>query len=346
MAHGDIPAVERQQHIYESLCRYFDEHENEVIEIEILPPAIEPTDGEALMQDGSSLGIPKKALVLAFMAARQTFFDNKGNGRTDPKALQATKVILLFDPEHITAANFRKRRMLALRDADDMLVYQKALMAELCFLDSILTSPLNRQTKSSTLWWHRSWLLRLIAPLELKSASGKRIAAIISAALDSVCKSGERHPKNYYAWQYARRLVAALGRVAAEVDAPFPFDWVVSAFSDRVCNWCFKHPSDTSGWSFLLFLLARLDPVDERDEIVEKVLQYAAKVKSENESLWVFVRNALAHPTLLEDRDAQIETLEECLEDAKATEQDSAYLEYAKQSLLWIRTSGKPKPRP
>ena len=233
--------------------------------------------------------------------------------------------------------------MLALRDADDMLVYQKALLSELCFLDSILTSPLHRQTKSSTLWWHRTWLLRLIAPLELKSASGKRIATIISAALDSVCKSGERHPTNYYAWQYARRLVGALDRVAVEIDAPFPFDWVISAFSDQVCAWCFKNPSDISGWSFLLFLLARLDPVDERDEIVEKVLQYATKVRSGNESLWVFVRNALAHPTLLEDRTALIETLEESIED---TEQDSPYAQQVKQSLQWIRTSGKTKNLP
>lgn len=251
--------------------------------------------------------------------------------------------MLLFDPEHITAANFRKRRMLALRDADDMLVYQKALMSELCFLDSIFTSPLHRQTKSPTLWYHRGWLLRLIAPLELKSASGKRIAAIIAAALDSVCKSGERHPTNYYAWQYARRLVLALGRIAAEVDAPFPFDWVVSAFSDTVCAWCFKHPSDISGWSYLLFLLVRLDPVDERDEIVEKVMQYAAKMKSENESLWVFIRIALAHPTLLEDRDAAIERLQECIEN---TDETPAYSECIRQSLHWIETSGKTKTLP
>lgn len=90
MAHVDLPAVEQQQHVYESLCRYFDEHENEVIEIEILPPAIEPTDGESLMQDGSSLGIPKKVLVLAFLAARQTFFDNRDNSRTDPKVQKDT----------------------------------------------------------------------------------------------------------------------------------------------------------------------------------------------------------------------------------------------------------------
>ncbi|KAJ8111854.1 hypothetical protein OPT61_g5647 [Boeremia exigua] len=337
MAHSNSSAVEQQQHAYESLCRYLDEHEHEVIEIEILPPALEDPAG-ALLQDGTNLGIPKKLLVSAFLAARHIFFDNKNNSQTDSKAFRATKVILLFDPEHLTAANFRKRKILALKDVDDMLVYQKALFSELCFLDSILTSPLHRQTKSPTLWHHRLWLLRMIAPLELKNASGKRIASVISAALGSVCKSGERHPTNYYAWLYARLLVSALGRVAAEVDAPFPFDWVVSAFSEQVCTWCFKHPSDISGWSFLLFLLMRLDPVDERDEIVEKVLSYASQIQSENESLWVFVRLTLAHPTLLENREALIKTLEESI---KGTEPGCAYSEYVKQSLHWIKTSGR-----
>lgn len=251
--------------------------------------------------------------------------------------------MLLFDTEHITAANFRKRRMLALRDTGDMLEYQRALHTELCFLDSIFTSPLHRQTKSPTLWYHRSWLLRLIAPLELRSASGKRIATIISAALESVCKSGQRHPTNYYAWQYARRLVIASARVAADVDVPFPFDWVVSAFSDKVCAWCFKHPSDISGWSFLLFLLARIEPIDERDEIVEKVLQYASKIRSENESVWYFVRNSLAQPTLLEDRGIHIKSLQDSLKDCKT---ESAYSQYVRHSLLWIDTCGKWKSDP
>lgn len=254
--------------------------------------------------------------------------------------------MLLFDPEHITAANFRKRRLLALQDAGGMLEYQNALHTELCFLDSILTSPLHRQTKSPTLWYHRSWLVRLIAPLELKNASGKRIATIISAALDSVCKSGERHPKNYYAWQYARRLVLALALVAAEVDAPFPYDWVVSAFAVKISAWCFRHPGDISGWSFLLFLLARLDPVDERDDIVKRVLQYAGKMKSENESLWVFVRNALAHPTLLEDREKLLEILQYQLENLDATELESGYAQHMKHSLQWIDTCGRWKTVP
>jgi len=84
MAHNDPSAAEQRQHVYESLCRYFEEHEHEVIEIEILSPAIVPPTG-AFMQDGSSLGIPKKALATAFLSARQAFFDNKDNSPTDSK---------------------------------------------------------------------------------------------------------------------------------------------------------------------------------------------------------------------------------------------------------------------
>lgn len=86
MAHSNPSAIEQQQYAYESLCRYFDEHENEVIEIEVLPPAIEPPDG-ILLQDGSSLGIPKKVLAFAFLAARRAFFDNRDTSLTDPKVL-------------------------------------------------------------------------------------------------------------------------------------------------------------------------------------------------------------------------------------------------------------------
>ena len=89
MAHSDSLVAEQQQHVYESLSRYFDEHENEVIEIEILPPAIQPPDG-MLMQDGSGLGIPKQILALAFLTARQIFFANRFNSPTDSKVLYAT----------------------------------------------------------------------------------------------------------------------------------------------------------------------------------------------------------------------------------------------------------------
>lgn len=84
MSHSDPSAVEQQRLAYESLCCYLDKHENEVLEIEILPPAITPPNG-LLLEDGSSLGVPKKVLAVAFLEARRAFFDNKDNSQTDPK---------------------------------------------------------------------------------------------------------------------------------------------------------------------------------------------------------------------------------------------------------------------
>lgn len=60
---------------YEALNKYFTENQDEVIEIAILPPAIEAPDG-VLMHEGLNLGIPKKTLVSAFLEARRRFFDS------------------------------------------------------------------------------------------------------------------------------------------------------------------------------------------------------------------------------------------------------------------------------
>ena len=69
-----------------------------------------------LLQDNLNIGIPKKILVLAFLRARELFFsDIKAAGPSSPLAFEATRVILLFDTEFITVANFRKRRLLQLR---------------------------------------------------------------------------------------------------------------------------------------------------------------------------------------------------------------------------------------
>jgi hypothetical protein len=71
-----------QKVAYNALSTYFQQHEDEVVEIEILPPAIEPPDG-IMMQDGRSLGVPKKVLALAFVEARRVFFSNISAGEND-----------------------------------------------------------------------------------------------------------------------------------------------------------------------------------------------------------------------------------------------------------------------
>lgn len=56
---------------YNALKSFFQRHETEVAEIEVLPPALS-TDG--MLEDGLCLGIPKQDLIVAFLHARTLFF--------------------------------------------------------------------------------------------------------------------------------------------------------------------------------------------------------------------------------------------------------------------------------
>ncbi|KAF1849823.1 protein prenylyltransferase [Cucurbitaria berberidis CBS 394.84] len=314
---------------YETLSQYFQAHEDEVVEIEILPPAIEPLGG-ILMQDGLNLGVPKKTLALAYVEARHRFFEGMHDSKLASSALQATKVMLLFDPEHLTAANFRKGWLGALEaefKSYNPAVYHKALRQELCFLNSILTSPLHRQSKSPTLWYHRLWLLDLLASVELEKASEDQKATFWRAELTAVCKSGEQHPKNYYAWQYARRLMPKI--VSPETN---------DEFARHVKDWCCRHPSDISGWSFLLSLLPRLHPVSKRQGLVRDILSYAINLRLEHESLWVFIRTILAQETLLGGRTEFDETLQNYNDDLGNAKKASAVSERVPRTLNWINT--------
>jgi len=326
MAADSIPPEELQKLAYETLSSYFYEHQDEVIEIEILPPAIEPPDG-IIMQDGLSIGIPKKILVLAFLEARKRFFEDMHNVEDTAAALQATNVMLLFDPEHITAANYRKRRLDMLKGSaptETGSAYHRALRQELCFLNTILTSPLHRQSKSPTLWHQRFCILDPLMRIELNGATEEDRTAFWLAELTAVCRSGEQHPKNYYAWQYARRLLSRIGSHDVRGD-----------IGHFVKDWCFKHPSDISGWSFLLHVISAIWPV-ARHSLLRNVLSYAIDLKAEQESLWVFIRVALAHESFSGPRTELYQTLQYYSKGLTMDEKDSALTNRVSSALRWI----------
>lgn len=87
-------------------------------------------------------------------------------------ALNATCVLLLWDPNHITAANFRKKYLLLSSRSYLMTSlssnapispaapFLALLRSEFAFLNSLVTSPLPKAPKASTLWAHRLWLFR------------------------------------------------------------------------------------------------------------------------------------------------------------------------------------------
>jgi hypothetical protein len=275
-----------QELAYNRLSNYLHTHETQVVAIEVLPPAIHPPDG-LLLIDGLSLGVPKKVLVLAYIEARKHFFQNAHKENSQSLALIATKVMLLFDPEHLTAANYRKKHITKLKitaSPEAQLGYHKAVQQEFCFLNSILTSPLHRQSKSPTLWHHRLWLLHVISPADSKIPPVAEKREFWRTELDAICKSGQQHPKNYYAWQYARHLLENISNHEASFD-----------FAAHVKDWCCKHPSDISGWSFLEHCLTRIGPSHKRQGLLRDVLNFAINLRCENESLWVFLSSMLAH---------------------------------------------------
>ncbi|OAK95945.1 protein prenylyltransferase [Phaeosphaeriaceae sp. SRC1lsM3a] len=293
MSQKETAAAKFQTQCYEALSSYLEAHHKHIVEIEILPSAIKPKDG-FLMEDGRNLGVPKKVLAVAFVEARKIFFQNASTEEGQALALKATSVMLLFDPEHLTAANFRKRRLTALKSDSTpaaQLSYRKALKYEFCFLDTILTSPLHRQSKSPTLWNHRLWLLDLFRPKVVENVPEDVQAKFWRTELESVCKSGEQHPKNYYAWQYARRLVERIDGTDTILE-----------FTQRVKDWCCKHPSDTSGWSCLNYLIPMVELETKRITLVQEVIGYALKLRLEHESLWVFIRTVLSHEALQQER--------------------------------------------
>ncbi|KAF2833979.1 protein prenylyltransferase [Ophiobolus disseminans] len=329
MSQKDIRITELQTQAYEVLNSYFQAHEKQIIEIEVLPPAIKPSNG-VLMQDGCNLGVPKRILALAFVEARKRFFEDDFQSLK----LQATKILLLFDPEHLTAANYRKRWLKDLKadtTPEAQLLYRKSVKYEFCFLDSILTSPLHRQSKSPTLWNHRLWLLCLLMPQDKESVPEDVRADFWRKELSAVFKSGERHPKNYYAWQYARRLEERIDGLDATLD-----------FAQRVKLWCCRHPSDISGWSCLLYLLPKVEPPSERQKLVREVLKYAIDLRSEQESVWVFIRTILAHEALQEWRTGLVSVLQKYAKELESDSEQSTLSALVSRSLDWIGTHGTP----
>lgn len=114
--------------------------------------------------------------------------------------------------------------------------------------------------------------------------------------VSTVLRAAEAHPKNYYAWTYARWLVSVQN---------------VGFNQEDLVSWCMKHPGDVSGWSFLAWLwMVEAQQVssqqqggqlqqreEERRRVLEtrynqlfSVLKYSHNTAPGHESLWGFVR--------------------------------------------------------
>ncbi|KAK4189896.1 hypothetical protein QBC35DRAFT_123447 [Podospora australis] len=289
-----------------------------LLEIEFLGKIHLLDESQHVIQDGSAVGISKLALAQAFLVARQYLKEHVDGvkPRTDEEMFAATAVILLFDPEYLTAANSRKRLLRKqLQGCSDV---SKQLEKEKWFVDSLLTSRLHRHTKSPVLWSHRRWLISTFREHRLPLEVLQDITSVVFVA-------GERHPRNYYAWCHARFLMSL-----DSLDKP-------EELLKAVQTWCFQHHTDISGWSFLFFLL---DVKGLSGNLVnDEALELVDSLRLTNESVWVFLRTLAASGHLVAEQYARFQTIQQSLIDAPSTSPgDKAML---RSAIDWCETYRK-----
>ncbi|KAI5306865.1 hypothetical protein KEM56_006692 [Ascosphaera pollenicola] len=239
-----------EEDVYTQLRTIFADRGDNVLTFEALSFAPMP-----LQVDDEAIGVTKKALMKAFLKARSAFFDfirdhrDAGAEMYPETVLTDTSIILLYDTEFLTAANWRKKWLLhQLQNKDDESA-ANAICRELSFTASLLSSPMHRTAKSPMLWYHRLWILQMLFKKE--GQASKMLKSIAARTLDVKWKfqtsmvthdahirqttavhdesriehllrvwgyetllaqcAGENHPHNYYAWKHLRHLFHSTG---------------------------------------------------------------------------------------------------------------------------------------
>lgn len=273
---------------------------SELLEIEILGKSHALPAGSNVLVDGNGIAFPKSTVLQGFIVARQILFKYLPNLQERPQEVRnAAAVVLLMDPEHITAANARKRviELYRLRPVEEL---RAELMRELWWVDSMLTARLHRHTKSPTLWGHRRWVLQVCQSVGMPYDIQKDLTTVILVA-------AERHARNYYAWLHLRWVVLNLQSKS--------FDG--SKLLSTIKTWCLRHHDDTAGFSFLLFclvehpeaLIGGESSIENKSSICKALLDLAVSFKWTNESVWAFLRTLVASGVTEELRIAFFESI-------------------------------------
>ncbi|KAB8606227.1 hypothetical protein FH972_025857 [Carpinus fangiana] len=304
------------------------------LEIEILHPSFTlPGQDASVQRDGHCVAIPKKLLALAFLHARQNFLDQYSVDHEDRKQRKSlfslSRMMLMYDPEVYTATNFRKVAA-SIKDQD--------FVDEINIIGAFLTSPLPRHTKSPNLWSYRFWFFtrhaniydqivrycnECLNPLHQSHASQLTIRTqvwhmFVKSELAVVHMAGEKHPKNYYAFDYARKLLCySIANIRQfPQDAVKEHDAIISYVNEIATihhDWCLQHPSDCSGWSYLTYLLETTFPyLTTTSVIISRTIERICTLAWTGDSMWMFIKSAIANTTLL-NLDARHDTLQQIL---------------------------------
>ncbi|PGH08267.1 hypothetical protein AJ79_06053 [Helicocarpus griseus UAMH5409] len=316
-----------------ALTKFLASRNDQIYDIHFLPDGF----GD-LLHEGNEIGISKKTLVQCFIKARQIFFnlpietvtqDSKSSNqqRSAPEIqiqhdtphttypailddsqtthlLLQTEILLLLDTEHLTACNWRKRRICALQERQSQCPtttttttsssptstnqYLAALHSEIAFTTTILRSPLHRHTKSPVLWFHRKWVMTQLLDVysdalivafagshhlpeydvskTAESSSSAAIEHIINYEVSIVLQAGAHHPKNYYAFSYLREFMGLFANALAQGGKrSIRLQDLAKSVVETVHTWCLTY-SRRRDISAWSFLLWLLEAMGDGDD--------------------------------------------------------------------------------
>jgi protein prenyltransferase alpha subunit repeat containing protein 1 len=310
--------------VYNDIVKALSYEPDSLLEIEFLSKSYPLPEGCHVLVDGNSIAISKAKLVQAFVVARKIFFNYVRDCPEDKFVVfkNATSVMLLMDPEHLTAANSRKR-LIQKSQKNPKANLEAILKKELYFVDSYLTSRLHRHTKSPTLWNHRRWVIEVCKSIHMEYDMQHDLKSVVLIA-------AERHPRNYYAWSHLRWLVQSVTTCSSLKATISDFNKLVAVVND----WCLRHPADTSGFSFLLFCLSMprysedVSATQLRSSVYSEVLRLAVSFRWTHETIWVFLRSLVASRGVLE---AEKEAFSRAIDDIQELQPDGhQFLEAAR----------------
>ncbi|KAL8694069.1 MAG: hypothetical protein Q9224_003638, partial [Gallowayella concinna] len=248
-------------------------------------------------------------LLSCFLIARKIFLSHtlnqpheNGGGKISERedAWKATKVLTLWEPNWYTAWAFRRRWLLSLRIGDGVVEgremigeerLQEAVRREMEWVETLVTSPLDgKHAKSSWVWAHRMWVVRTFpGKVMMQGQNGENVVerggmgGFVKKELEIVMGAGERHARDYHAWEYGRqviRMTSVKGRKGEDIASEGSREMVVGAGLDEnmwekctrmTHHWCLMHPRDISGWAFLIYMLDQMSQFRSLEQKERKV---------------------------------------------------------------------------
>lgn len=150
------------------------------------------------------------------------------------KLVDSSRILVILNPDHYTAWNFRKKHLLNIRDCkyDQRLNFLQSIDYELSLTNLILSS----RPKSTQVWAHRTWLTIIFNSCKLElSPQYQKVCSNFNfkKQIQQTSKYLENYKRNYYCWKFRLYLLNSLNLYHDLLyDLEFTWSWIKIHISD------------------------------------------------------------------------------------------------------------------